>query len=262
MTQTPLSIDDLIARFTRLADEHRALIVAHGAMHHRLREAEAARLTALAEAAHELKKPLTRLALRIDRLPIDSEVATAMHADITRASRLIDDIITLNQLELRHVSPTETINIGTICRSIVTHYSLASNDRVWHTDIAEDITIDAPPEYVYAIIENLTQNAAKYTPTGGTITIRLVRDERGDIRLTVADTGIGIAPEMREHILRPFARAENGVKTAAGSGLGLAIVRTAIDAMNGTLTIASEVGRGSSFIVTLPRGHDEMTDEK
>src|SRR5436305_11645430 len=111
----------------------------------------------------------------------------------------------------------------------------------------------ADPEKLQQIVLNLLTNAVKFTDAGGSIT--LSAKPRGNcIEISVADTGAGISPEKLERIFDPFVQAERRLnQPVQGVGLGLAISRDLAQAMDGELTVESEVGKGSTFTLSLPR---------
>jgi PAS domain S-box-containing protein len=108
------------------------------------------------------------------------------------------------------------------------------------------------------VLTNLLNNAAKYTPPGGTITLR-TEVEAGCVHLVVRDTGIGIAPELRSHVFELFAQAERTPdRSQGGLGLGLALVKSLIELHDGRVACHSEgLGKGSTFIIELPRLLDD-----
>ena len=102
------------------------------------------------------------------------------------------------------------------------------------------------------VVSNLISNAIRYTPDGGSITVS-AGVERDYARISVQDTGFGIAGEDREKIFERFFRVKNDqTRFITGTGLGLAIVKSIVEAHNGTIRVESEVGRGSTFHVHLP----------
>ncbi len=102
------------------------------------------------------------------------------------------------------------------------------------------------------MLANLLDNAARYTPQGGRIHLRLSRVD-GSARVEIRDTGIGISPEDLSHIFERFCRGEAARAAGAeGSGLGLAIVKYVAEAHGGAVTVRSELGQGSTFTVDLP----------
>jgi two-component system sensor histidine kinase BarA len=128
---------------------------------------------------------------------------------------------------------------------------------------------------VEQIINNLLSNAIKFTPDGGRITVEVTRDRRGDLRLSVADTGVGISEEEQGLIFEKFRQGSNVLsggtamtREYSGTGLGLSIVRELCRLLGGEITVESELGKGSTFTVVLPwelsgkpRFNSELTDE-
>jgi PAS domain S-box-containing protein len=104
------------------------------------------------------------------------------------------------------------------------------------------------------ILVNLLSNAVKFTPEGGAIGLEVVGDrERREVKISVWDTGIGIAPEQQEHLFKPFLQFESGLtRDHQGSGLGLALVHGMVESHGGSIRVHSVVGRGSRFEVVLP----------
>ena len=118
------------------------------------------------------------------------------------------------------------------------------------------ISARADGEKLRQILINLLSNAVKFTDEGGTIQVLCTADER-HVRIDVRDTGCGIAEEQLEAIFDPFVQVRSELtRTAAGTGLGLAISRDLARGMGGDLDVESEVGRGSVFTLSLPRGGD------
>jgi two-component system, NarL family, sensor histidine kinase BarA len=112
---------------------------------------------------------------------------------------------------------------------------------------------------VQQILNNLLSNAIKFTPEGGRISISAERDELGDLRMTVADTGIGISPDDQQLIFEKFRQAGGALpdgdamtREYSGTGLGLSIVRELCRLLGGDVSLESELGKGSRFTVRLP----------
>jgi len=117
--------------------------------------------------------------------------------------------------------------------------------------LEEPMTVQANPQALREILENLMDNACKYTPAGGTVSLHLkATPTQGQI--TVADTGVGIPPEDLPHLFERRFRGRQAQSGIAGTGLGLAIAHDLVQQMGGTLTVESTVGRGSRFTVSLP----------
>ncbi len=123
--------------------------------------------------------------------------------------------------------------------------------------------VPADPPRIRQLLMNLVTNAVKYTPAEGQVSIRLTSTPEAAV-LTVADTGIGIAPGDLEHVFERFWRADPARSRTGerpGTGLGLAISKWIAEAHGGTIEVQSRPGRGSIFTVTFPRGaHLPATD--
>jgi signal transduction histidine kinase len=118
---------------------------------------------------------------------------------------------------------------------------------------ADDILVSADPERAVEVLRHLLANALKFTGPGGSVALGC-EPGPGVVRLIVADTGRGIPDAQRESIFQPFVQAEKGLtRSVDGSGLGLAVGRELAQRMGGTLTVTSEVGEGSRFVLTLTR---------
>jgi signal transduction histidine kinase len=101
------------------------------------------------------------------------------------------------------------------------------------------------------VIVNLLSNAVKFTPEGGEVDVRATQ-ENGEVRVLVTDTGPGIAAEDRERIFEEFQQTEAGLAQREGTGLGLALSKRLIELHGGRIWVDSEVGKGSTFVFTLP----------
>ncbi|HEU4726735.1 MAG TPA: GAF domain-containing sensor histidine kinase [Kofleriaceae bacterium] len=117
-------------------------------------------------------------------------------------------------------------------------------------------TVDCDPELVRRVLQNLTDNALRYTPEGGAVTIaaRAIDDE---VEVRVIDDGVGVPPEMRTAVFDKWTRLKDGHdRSASGRGLGLAFCRLAVEAHGGTITIEAHEPHGAEFVVRLPRARD------
>jgi signal transduction histidine kinase len=107
------------------------------------------------------------------------------------------------------------------------------------------------------ILRHLLSNALKFTPRSGSVTVGC-EEGAGMVRFVVSDTGRGIPEGQRDAIFQPFVQVEKGLtRSADGSGLGLAIARELAERMGGSLTVTSEVGSGSRFVLSLPRATED-----
>jgi two-component system phosphate regulon sensor histidine kinase PhoR len=125
------------------------------------------------------------------------------------------------------------------------------------------VTLDVPPDLppvngdadrLVQVMVNLVDNAVKYTPSGGSVLVS-VREDGPSIRISVADTGLGIPQVDLTRIFERFYRVDKARSRATGgTGLGLSIVKHIVEALGGTISVESEVGRGSTFTITLLKG--------
>ena len=115
-------------------------------------------------------------------------------------------------------------------------------------------TVMGDKEQLERMVGNLISNAVRYTPDGGSVTVKLAHEE-DDLVLTVADTGIGIPEAALPRIFTEFFRADNARKfTNSGSGLGMSITKAIVEQHGGTITVSSQEGEGTAFTVRLPVG--------
>jgi signal transduction histidine kinase len=208
-------------------------------------------------ASHELRTPLTALRLNLEgasRANIDNaEVRTKLaRADtqIDRMARLVSDMLAVSKLRpTEPLRPAET-DAGMLLADLVKAF--CEEQRT------EDIVAQLPPERLMGLwdrgrvedaLRRLLANAVKYGP-GRPVEVRLER-QGSTARFSVADRGIGIAPEDQARIFECFGRA-GPVRNYGGLGLGLWIARAIVEAHAGTLTVSSELGKGSVFTLSLP----------
>ena len=119
-------------------------------------------------------------------------------------------------------------------------------------EICDGIWIKADPAAISRIINNLVENAIKYTPEGGKVEVRL-KAENKQIILQIQDTGIGISPTLRKRIFKPYFQINQEKENYQGMGLGLAIVKKIVDSLNGKISLVSVPDRGTTVAVTLPQ---------
>ncbi len=124
----------------------------------------------------------------------------------------------------------------------------------------QDYNIDFVPDYCHSIVSNLMSNAVKFTPSGGSVTVKLSK-HGSKVSLSIADTGVGISANDLPHIFDLFYQGETG-SASLGTGIGLALVKQMTEAMNGKIEVESQQGNGTTFHLTLPAKHDNSTYPK
>jgi len=239
-----------------------------------LREADRKKDEFLAVLAHELRNPLAPLrnAVQIMRAPgagprdLD-EARDIVDRQVTQLVRLVDDLLDISRVTVgRMVLQQAVLDL----RAVADDALLISGPLL---DEAEhSVRVDLPPEPVWIkgdpvrlaqVISNLLNNAARYTPRGGSVSVR-ISDEGGDAVILVEDTGVGLAAEMLERIFEPFVQAESGsARSSAGLGIGLALAKKLTEMHGGTIR-ASSAGRGhgSCFVIRLPLAQKPQAQQR
>ncbi len=216
------------------------------------------RLTA--DVAHELRTPLMAIQAQVEAmqdgvLPTDEHQLGIVRDETMRLSRLADSILELSRLERRAVTfHMEPMDLAVpLLQAVDTHRALMESlELTLVDDIATGVKVSGDSDRLAQAFSNLLGNAARYTPEGGNVTVRLVR-ERGQAVVTMADTGIGIAPQEQDRVFTRFWRSDAARERArSGFGIGLAVVREIVDYHGGSVSFESEVGRGTTFTIKLP----------
>src|SRR5262249_13539486 len=220
----------------------------------------------LTKLAHELRNPLAPIRNGIEILrqlsPADGAAAEA-HAivdrQIAQLARLVDDLLDVSRLaQGTIVLGRQRCSLTQIVRQAVDGYRSLFHDRgiaVTMSLPADELFVDGDPARLTQVISNILHNAGKFTPKGGWVTVRLMRDaESRDVVAEIADTGAGMDADLLERLFVPFAHGPRGDDPAyAGLGLGLALVRGLVEAHGGTVSAASDGrGRGTRVVVRLP----------
>ena len=235
-------IGELAASFNRMAAE--------------LERQERLRRDLVADVAHELRAPLTALRCRIetmqDHLDVDPAATLAgLHQDVVDLSRLVDDLQELaladaGQLRI-DVAPTP---LPEVVASAVRAAGLDGDARL-RLEVAP-VAVLADPVRLRQVVGNLLANAARHTPSDGTIHVRS-SVLPGEVSVEVVDSGCGLGPEQLERVFERLYRTDpSRQRETGGSGLGLAIVRSLVAAQGGRVWARSEPGRGAAFGFALP----------
>ncbi len=175
--------------------------------------------------------------------------------------QLINQLLDISRVRSEIGDPEwRTGNIVTHLAMLIEAYQVLAAQQGINLQFAaqcRDIDMDFAPYYMRRIVNNLVGNALKFTPRGGTISVTCGLTGDDQVRLTVADTGRGIAPDDLPHIFEPFYMGHAVSHGDMSTGVGLALVSQIVAAMHGTIVVHSDVDKGSVFTVTLPRKHGE-----
>jgi two-component system phosphate regulon sensor histidine kinase PhoR len=240
-----------------------------------LKHAEKMRADFVANVSHELRTPLAALLGFIETLrgaarddpPARDRFLGIMNEQAQRMSRLVSDLLSLSRIEeSEYTRPTEAVDLARVLGSVADTTAFQAKTKGIRVDL--DVPAGLPPVYGDAdqlaqVFQNLVDNAMKYSKPQGQVRIaarvapapppRLAANPGGWITVSVADEGEGIAPEHLPRLTERFYRVDTArSRQLGGTGLGLAIVKHILNRHRGTLSIASEPGRGSTFTVWLP----------
>jgi signal transduction histidine kinase len=240
--------------------ELRSLARAFNAMAERLQQDQLQRRDLLADVTHELRTPVAVIQGNLEGLldgvyPADAEHLAPVLDETRVLSRLIDDLRTLALAEsgalVLHTEPTDlAVLAGEVAASFRAHAD--PSGPVMAVKIPADLPLlEIDPLRIREVLVNLTVNALRHTSHGGRVTLSASADRaRGQVTVTVQDTGTGIAPADLPHIFDRFYKSRD----SEGSGLGLAIAKNLVAAHGGEISAESKVGAGTTLRFTLPMG--------
>ena len=229
----------------------------------RLQKTENARRRFVSDASHELKTPLAAIRLLTDSIlqteDIDAATTREFVADIgqeaERLSRITEDLLRLTRLDSGVLDPPVRVDALPVLEQVMRMMTLVAQERKAELtyDAAGECTVLATRDEIHQVIYNLTDNAVKYSGTGGIVQVSLRRE--GDwVALKVTDNGPGIPEEDINRVFERFYRVDKArSRESGGTGLGLAIAKQIVESHGGTIGFDSEYGKGSVVTLYLPR---------
>lgn len=211
----------------------------------------------LADTSHELRNPLTVIRGNLELLQRDLDPATRLECaseareEAARMSRLVDDLLFLAQADAGQAIRHHPFRLDRLVEEVAERLRPLAKDRGLEVGPLDAATISGDEQRMRQLVVNLLDNAIRYTPSDGTISVRLTR-QGPQAHLVVQDTGIGIPSEHLPRIFDRFYRVDAARSRAqGGTGLGLAIVKYVAEAHGGRVTVRSKPGQGSEFTVLL-----------
>jgi two-component system, OmpR family, phosphate regulon sensor histidine kinase PhoR len=225
------------------------------------RRLEVLRRDFVANASHELKTPVAAVRVLAETLltalPDDPEAGRRFAERIAREAERLDvlvrDLLDLSRVE-RGTLDVEPVDLVGLAKEVVGGYGdLAEERRIrLHSELRPQVSMRGDRAQLGLLLSNLLDNALRYTPAKGTVCVRLDATESRAV-IQVSDTGQGIPARELSRVFERFYRVDKArARQTGGTGLGLAIVRHVAEAHGGTVGVDSELGRGSTFTVSLP----------
>jgi signal transduction histidine kinase len=239
-------IGQLAETFNRMATELESL--------------ERLRRDLVANVSHELKTPIAALRAHLENL-LDGveeprrETLQVMLEQSERLTHLVEELLDLSRLESGGVTLTmEPVSLAPLVRQVGREIQIGREKSVvFHNEVPADLPpVRADGERLHQVLFNLLDNAVRFTPNGGSVTVTAER-QNGSVEVRVADTGVGISQEHLPRLFERFYRADPARSRGdGGTGIGLAIARSVVEAHGGHITAESEPGNGSVFTFDLP----------
>ena len=211
-----------------------------------------------ANISHEFRTPLNLILAPLEQQkPIAPPEVNMMRRNARRLLRLVNQLLDLAKIEVGLLKlENRKLEVARFLSNIAQSFlPLAKTKNInYQIDIPErDYVIMIDPDKLEKIVYNLLSNAFKFTPTGGKVSISMAVEKLGQLRLTVSDTGIGIAESLKDKIFDRFYQVDNSeTRPYEGTGIGLALTKELVDLFGGELSIDSQVGSGSIFTILIP----------
>lgn len=216
------------------------------------------RLTA--DVAHELRTPLTTLQSHIEAMldgiwEPDKQRLEGLHSEIVRITKIVGDLESLTRVEDgNNLIVKEKFEVINHIKSIVKALEYRIEDKNANIEVlGYEVYIEADKDKLSQVLINLISNSLKYIDIEGHIKIEVNETDRW-INIIISDDGIGIGSEDLPHIFERFYRSDRSRnRETGGSGIGLTITKALVEAHNGTITVESQLGEGTKFIIKLPK---------
>ena len=226
------------------------------------RRLEEIRRDFVANVSHELKTPIGALGLLAETLTVEPDpdiaqrLASRIQHEAFRVSRIIDDLLDLSRLEAEESPPREPIYVNLVMAEAVERVRAAADQRKVSIELHEPdppIHVLGDRRQLVSAIHSLLENAVTFSYEGGTVELTATESD-GEVRLSVADAGVGIPARDLERIFERFYRVDHGrSRETGGTGLGLSIVRHVAANHRGRVEVDSREGEGSTFTIVLPK---------
>lgn len=214
----------------------------------------------IGDVAHELRTPLMAIQATVEAIQdgvfeADEEHLNTISFETRRLGRLVEALLHLNRLEngtteIKH----DLVNLSGVVGGLsTTHEALIESSGImFFANVDPDVMVIGDQDLISQAVANLLSNAVRYTPENGMVTVDLTR-ENGYAKISVTDTGVGIAEEDLKKVFSRFWRADVARQNVDGGlGIGLALVKEVVDQHFGDISVASKLGEGSTFTMRIP----------
>lgn len=229
------------------------------------RAADAARDAFVAQATHELRTPLTNVRLYVERaleegkddVLVRNECLNVINQEARRLERIVGDMLSVAEIEAGSwkITPGD-VRLDHLFEELRDGHESSAREKeiTLKFELPPKLpVVSADRDKLLMALHNLVGNAIKYTPAGGEVVVSVETGPTGLV-VMVQDNGIGIAPDEAERVFEKFYRSKDGrVSKIPGTGLGLALARDVVRMHGGEITLQSQLNRGSTFLVTLPK---------
>jgi signal transduction histidine kinase len=217
-------------------------------------------------ATHELRTPLANIKAYAETLALadvidveqQKQFLNTINSEATRLARFVDDLLSVSSMELGSLSLNKQVtDFARMLNEVVAKVRPQIEEKQQTFEVKFPEKLPEPEldkDKIAAVLVNLLGNAVKYTPEGGRVTFRVnVTDQQ--IEISIEDTGVGIAPDELGKVFEKFFRSSDPrVQEQTGTGIGLALAQEVVRLHGGQITVESELNKGSTFTVLLPRG--------
>jgi signal transduction histidine kinase len=215
-------------------------------------------------ATHELRTPLTNIKAYAETLAtaemidveLQKEFCNIINSEVTRLARFIDDLLSISSMEVGALSiDRQKVETERMFAEVLAKVEPHMQQKSIRFDVqlsAKLPELHLDKDKIIAVVVNIVGNAAKYTPDGGRVSLK-VNAEDGHLRIAVEDTGVGIAAEEIPKVFEKFFRSDDPrVQAEVGSGLGLSLAREVVRMHGGEIVVESQLNQGSTFTILLP----------
>jgi signal transduction histidine kinase len=259
------AFDERAQLFSQRLADHTAIAMTNARLYADVRAADEAKSEFVSMVSHELKIPMTTIKgyaklLQMDDLDRVGDERRGfleiINNSVDRMDALVRDLLDISRIETGRMKlEIQPVQLAAIVDEVV--HLLQREFEARQHKLSVEVSPELPPVHadrsrLAQVLTNLLGNAYKYTPQGGSITVR-ARAQNGSVLCSVADTGIGISLEDQKRLFEKFFRADDDfVREVGGTGLGLSIAKSIVELQGGEIWTESEPGRGSVFSFTLP----------